>query len=423
MINRFKSQSEFTKNVLTLMTGTTIAQAVPVAISPILTRIYTPKDFGLFAIFLALSAVFGSIATGRYELAIMLPKKEEDAINIASLGLLITICISILLFVIVLLFNDIIACQLNNQEISVWLYFIPIAVFLTGLFNVLNYFNIRMDNYKDIAKATIYKSIVLAVFQISIGFLKSGATGLIFGQLISGVSANIKLLKNIIRDKKLVLSINFTQMKILAKRYVNFPKFSMLGIFINSVFQNGTNILISTFYSISTLGFYSLVQRVLGAPSALIGNSIAQVFFQQASKEKQKTGKAVITFISTAKKLFLVGSPLFLILFFIVEDLFAFIFGEDWRVAGYYAKIVTPLFFVRFISSTVSPVLSVFEKQKVELIIHSSLLVTALILFIVADSFEFNFYLFLSLFSFFMSLVYCAHFIYYFKLSKGYISV
>lgn len=423
MINRFKSQSEFTKNVLTLMTGTTIAQAVPVAISPILTRIYTPKDFGLFAIFLALSAVFGSIATGRYELAIMLPKKEEDAINIASLGLLITICISILLFVIVLLFNDIIACQLNNQEISVWLYFIPIAVFLTGLFNVLNYFNIRMDNYKDIAKATIYKSIVLAVFQISIGFLKSGATGLIFGQLISGVSANIKLLKNIIRDKKLVLSINFTQMKILAKRYVNFPKFSMLGIFINSVFQNGTNILISTFYSISTLGFYSLVQRVLGAPSALIGNSIAQVFFQQASKEKQKTGKAVITFISTAKKLFLVGSPLFLILFFIVEDLFAFIFGEDWRVAGYYAKIVTPLFFVRFISSTVSPVLSVFEKQKVELIIHSSLLVTALILFIVADSFEFNFYLFLSLFSFFMSLVYCVHFIYYFKLSKGYISV
>ena len=89
MLNKLKPKSEFTRNVLTLMTGTTIAQAIPIVISPILTRIYTPEDFGLFALFIAITSVFGSIATGRYELAIMLPNKDENAINILALGLII----------------------------------------------------------------------------------------------------------------------------------------------------------------------------------------------------------------------------------------------------------------------------------------------------------------------------------------------
>ena len=89
MINNIKPKSEFSQNVLTLMTGTTIAQAIPIAISPILTRIYTPEDFGLYALFLAITSIFGSIANGRYELAIMLPKKDEDAINIFALGFII----------------------------------------------------------------------------------------------------------------------------------------------------------------------------------------------------------------------------------------------------------------------------------------------------------------------------------------------
>ena len=97
MIQRLKPKSEFSKNVLTLMTGTTIAQAIPIAISPILTRIYTPEDFGVLALFVAITSIFGSIANGRYELAIMLPKKDENAINIFALGLIITFSMSFIL--------------------------------------------------------------------------------------------------------------------------------------------------------------------------------------------------------------------------------------------------------------------------------------------------------------------------------------
>ena len=106
MIKSLKPKSEFSRNVFTLMTGTTIAQAIPIAISPILTRIYTPEDFGLLALFLAITIIIGSIANGRYELAIMLPEKDEDAINISALGFIISSSMSLILLILVFFFND-----------------------------------------------------------------------------------------------------------------------------------------------------------------------------------------------------------------------------------------------------------------------------------------------------------------------------
>ena len=88
MIQRLRPKSEFSRDVLTLMTGSTIAQAIPIAITPILTRLYMPEDFGVLALFVAVTAILGSIANGCYEFAIMLPEQDEDSINIAALGLL-----------------------------------------------------------------------------------------------------------------------------------------------------------------------------------------------------------------------------------------------------------------------------------------------------------------------------------------------
>ena len=106
MHNRFQPKSEFSQNVLTLMTGSTLSQAIPIAISPILTRIYTPEDFGLYAVYIAIITILGTIVSGRYELAIMLPKKDEDAINIFALGLVITICLTVITTILVITFND-----------------------------------------------------------------------------------------------------------------------------------------------------------------------------------------------------------------------------------------------------------------------------------------------------------------------------
>ena len=419
MFAKLKPKSEFSRNVLTLMTGTTIAQAIPIAISPILTRIYTPEDFGVLALFVAIVSIFGSVASGRYELAIMLPKKDEDAINIFALGFIITTAISLILLIVIFLFNEYLIEILGNREIGVWLYFVPITVFFIGIFNILNYFNNRKRQYKDIAVATIIKSMVLAVIQLSVGFFKQGASGLIGGQIISNIFANIRLLKNIIKDKKLISKISKVKIVALGKRYKNFPLISLPSNFINVLNQNLVNMLISTLYNIKTLGFYALIQRVLGVPSSLIGSSIGQVFFQEASKERQESGYAIKIFTSTVIKLLLIAIPIYGILFLIVEDLFSFVFGEKWQIAGEYAKVLVPLFCIRFISSSVSAINTVFEKQLYGLYISFILLMTSLSVIFISSYYEIDTKSFFFYFSFCLSIDYLLFLLFYYFISQG----
>ena len=417
MINKLKPKSEFSRNVLTLMTGTTIAQAIPIAISPILTRVYTPEDFGIFALFFAMIAIFGSISNGRYELAIMLPEKDEDAINIFALGFMITFTMSLILLILVILFHDFIISFLENDKIGIWLYFVPFTVFFIGFFNILNYFNTRKKEYKNIANAKIIKSIVLAIVQLSIGIIKQGATGLITGQILSQLFANWQLFKTIIKDKILLSHISLKNIWSQAKRYKNFPKFSLMGVFANELSIHFTNILISSFFTVTTLGFYSLVQKILGMPSVLIGSSIGQVFFQEATEEKIKKGNAISVFTRTLKKLLIIATVAFGLLFFIVEDLFAFVFGENWRIAGTYAQIVIPLFFIRFISSSVSTIYDIFDGLKIELIWQVTLLLgIIIILYLFKDN---NFIEFLQYMSLYSIVMYTISLYLTYKLAKG----
>jgi len=140
------------------MTGTTIAQAIPIAISPILTRIYTPEDFGVFALYMSIVSVIATIATGRYELAIMLPKKDEDAVNIVALSIIISFFVSFIAFLIVYIFNSQITNLLGSPEISNWIYFIPITVLLAGVYQSFNYWNNRKKKYRRLVTSIVMQS-------------------------------------------------------------------------------------------------------------------------------------------------------------------------------------------------------------------------------------------------------------------------
>lgn len=358
-----KRQSEFTRSVVTLMTGTTIAQAIPVAISPVLTRIYGPEDFGVLAIFVALTAIFGSIANARYEFALMLPETDEDALNVAATGLLVAVLLSLVLLIAVLLFRRDIAALLGNGEIGNWLLLVPVSVLLTGIFNVQNYYRVRNKDYRIVAAANVHKSLATAALQLGLGAVKAGAAGLVAGHVAGLAAVNISLARALRRG--MLAPVSKARIRQVAARYKDFPKFSIWTALANTGTTYLTQILISAFYTVSTLGFYLLVERVLTVPSTLIGSSVGQVFFQQATAEKQKTGKAVEAFNSTSIRLAAVSLPGFTILYFIAEELFAFVFGEEWRIAGKYAAILCPWFAVRFVAASLSIATNVFEKQKI----------------------------------------------------------
>ncbi|RUO19626.1 hypothetical protein CWE08_09340 [Aliidiomarina iranensis] len=405
MRTKLFKNNEFSKNVLTLMTGTTIAQAIPIAITPILTRMYSPEDFGVLALFVAITVIMGSVANGRYELAIMLPTEDDDAINIAAMGLLIATVLSVVLFVPAIFLNDYITEKLDNEFIGFWLYFVPPVVWLLGLHNILNYLNNRKKSYKDMAKATVYKSVAQAAVQLGIGAVKATASGLISGQIVSNLVANTRLALNAKRQYQLN-RITWFEMKRLAKRYINFPKYSMWAILSNTLSYQLLNILITVFYSIATLGFYSLAQRILGMPSSLIGESIGRVYFQQATLEKNKTGKAVKIFKSTTKKLMVLSCVVFVPLYFVLPSVFAIAFGEEWRIAGEYSQLILPVFIFRFVSGALSNTNNVFEKQGLALAWQMGLLILSMATLFVSGYYQFDFETFLKVYTTVVSLHY-----------------
>ena len=354
MIKKLKPKSEFSRNVLTLMTGTTIAQAIPIAISPILTRIYTPEDFGVFALFIAITAILGTVANARYELAIMLPKKDEDAINVFALGFIITCFISLILLILVVIFNDYFTKLFGNDEISFWLYFVPITVFFSGLFNILNYFNNRKKNYKDLRNATILKSIVLAVVQLSIGFIKSGASGLISGSIISNMFANIKLAKNILKDKILVSKISKIKMIALAKRYKDFPKHGMVSSLFDNLSLQLPSILIPKIFSFSISGYFFFANKIVNLPSALISGSIGQVYLQKITENKNNGIEIFPIFKNTITKLFFIALPITIIGYITSPYIFPLLFGEKWKISGEIAQYLFLIFIIRFCVSPLS---------------------------------------------------------------------
>jgi O-antigen/teichoic acid export membrane protein len=365
VLKKFLPQSEFVKNVVTLMTGTTIAQAIPIAISPILTRLYSPADFGEFALFMSIVSVIAVVATARYELAIVLPKKDEDAANILALSFLISFLISLLTLVIVFLFNESIVQLLNNKELSRWLYFIPVTIFFMGIYQALNYWSTRKKTFKYNSISRISSSTATATTNLGMGSYSSGAGGLITGFVIGqAVGAIILGWKTISDFKKHKATITKTKMKENMLHYRNFAFINSPHALINSFQDSAIVFFITYYFATAIVGFYSFAFRILKAPVGLIGSALYQVFYQKASLTIHENGNLQSLFIKMIKRLTLIGLPIFTVLFFTAPFLFAFVFGKDWIVAGEIAQILIPWLFFNFLMSPVSCLPILLNKQK-----------------------------------------------------------
>ncbi len=388
LLNKLKPKSEFSRNVLTLMTGTTIAQAIPIAISPILTRIYTPEDFGIFALYMSIATIFATIATGRYELAIMLPKKDEDAVNIVFLSIIITFIISCLTFIIIYTFNQQITNLLGNSEISDWLYLTPLTVLLTGIYQSFNLWSNRKKQYKRLAISSVIKSGTTGSTNLGMGFGGFGASGLIVGGIIGQAIATSVLVKMIWReDYKFLNYVNKLKIFALIKKYKKLPLLNLPNALIDGFRLSGITILIAKFFTTATLGQFSLAWQMMQAPMALVGRSLAQVFFQKiSSSNKIDLNSIVKKFIIKAS---LIATPAFLIIYFFSVDIFIFVFGENWKLAGESASIMAPWLFLNFLTSPLSTIFIVLNKQEIMLIFSIFFMVIPLSIIFIFHSLNF----------------------------------
>jgi cbb3-type cytochrome oxidase maturation protein len=328
--------------------------------------------------------------------------------------------ISFAIFLLVWLLNDKITFLLGNSEISLWLYFVPVSILMTGIYQSFNYWSNRKRQYKRLAATKIIQSSSTGVVNISLGFTETGGGGLVLGSVLGQITAASVLSGLVIKEDRSKFSqVSTEKILNLAKRYVDFFKFSNLSSILNAFSFNLFSILLSKIFSISILGFYNLIYRILTMPSVLIGRSIAQVYFEESTKQKNIYGNNRKIFISMLKKLLMLSLIIYLPMYFYIEKLIIFIFGFKWHVSGEIARILLPLMFIRFVSSVLSSTLTTYEKQKSGLIMNFLLASTVIILFLIAYMKNLGIYAFFYMYMFAMSILYGLFIIYYYHLSKG----
>lgn len=370
------------------MTGSIIAQAIPIAISPILTRIYTPEDFGAFALYMSIASIFATFATGRYELAIMLPKKDGDAANVLYLSLMIAFVIAFVSFLIILLFNREIISFLGDPSLAHWLYVIPLSVLFTGLYQSFNYWNNRKKQYKRLAVSRVTQSAVTGSTNLGMGFGGFGVSGLIVGGL-SGQVAATSVLGRLIwkKDRKMFEYLNKLKLFALMKKYKKFPLLNLPNAFIDSFRLSGINMLIAKYFATATLGQFSLAWKMVQVPIVLVGGALGQVFFQKVSSAKKSDLYEII--VKYIIKASFVAAPIFLLVYLYSEDVFRFVFGKDWTLAGEAASVMAPWLFINFVSSPLVSVMLVLNKQEQVLIF--SLFYATVPLGLIITSYEYGF--------------------------------
>ncbi len=365
--------SEFSRNVITLLTGATIAQAIPIALTPVLTRIYTPEEFGVFALFSSLTAMLAVIITGRYEMAIMLPAEEEEATNVLVIGLIITTSLSIILSVLIFLFKTQISLFFENADLEKWLYWIPLSVFFLGIYQCLNYWSNRNKNYSDISISKVAQSTGAIATKIGFGYSHFGASGLVYGEIFGqGLSSLILSLKNryILRNLHRVATVE--KLKFVSKKYYNFPRVNLPHSFLN-VFSSRIPVLIINSYFTSTVtGFYALANKIVMLPLNLFTSSYSQVFYEEISSSinRKNSTEVVALFKHTLSRLLLYSLPFFILIFIFSKPMFALVFGEVWAEAGRYMMILVPMLYFRFSGTIVSSVVLAYNRQEKALVIE-----------------------------------------------------
>lgn len=412
-------ETEFFKNVATLISGTTFAQAFSVIIYIVLSRIYTEEDFGIFGLYMNILNITIIFSTAKYELAILLPKSDRESVNLLGLSGLISVGISLLLLVIVILLNDQICGWLGSDEISSWLYFIPFSTLMVGLFTAFRNYSNREKRYKLIAGANIGQSLSNSLLKLALGLVLVGAAGLIFGAVfgqLTGFLVFFVVHAGFNRNK--IRWLKFSEMRRLGKQYSLFPKYNMWQGLINNLSGALPVFVFSSFFSTAIAGLYTFGYMIIYRPVNLVANAFYQVMFQRFVEKRHQD-----TFILPEVLLFLKRMTQVLLIPFILVGIFApeifgFVFGEKWIEAGRYAQIILPWIFMVSLVMPLSFIPDLYKKQRVAMIIDGIRLIARLAGLMVGVALE-NVYIGLGLYSGMSALLIGYSLLWYIRLVKN----
>lgn len=360
---KLNAQGGFLKAVSVLVGGTAFAQLIGFLCLPILTRLYTPEDYSVLGVYVAIVAILAVVSCLRFDIAIPIPENENDGKALLLLSFLSNIIFSIILYVVLFISYPYIQNYKIIDQLSYWIWLIPFGVFVSGFYSALQFWATRHKRFKDIAKTRMTQAISGNTASLAGGVFAVGFGGLILGQLLNFSGGFFKLAISAKKDLAIVKS---SPLKTTFAKYSNFPKYSTFEALANIGAIQLPLLLLASYLIGPTVGYLMLAMKVLGVPMGLIGSAFSQVYLANANNHLASNTlysytKAVIF------KIFKITVVPFILLALISPYVFGYIFGEKWSDVGLYILAMLPWYFMQILSSPVSMSLHVIGKQKIAL--------------------------------------------------------
>ena len=368
-LRRKLSGQEFLKNVLTLMTGTASAQVLQFLSMIFVGRLFTTAEFGVYVLVMSAVSAIVPIAAGRYELAIVLPRRDNDARQLLRLCTWINAGVSVTTVAVMLLISPWLASVMTDpsqpdaaaieSSLQFWLYFAGPMVFLATQLGVMSYWLTRTKNFRQVAQNKIYQSVSVSGLQVGTGFAGLGVSGLVIAT-VAGQSAS---LWNLLRKTKGQYRFDGPARSKgeLAKDYIKMPTLNGPNALIDSVRLNGIIALVGANYAAGPVGQFGMAWRLLQAPMGLINAAVAQVFFQRLATVKRgaMTGVVAKAIVRSA----LIGIVPFTLIWWLGPRILPLVLGENWQLAGHIARVLVPWLYLNFITSPISTVFVTVRRQ------------------------------------------------------------
>lgn len=401
-----------------MFSGNTLSQVIPFIIAPVISRIFSPEEFAIQSNFLAIVGLIGVIAAGRYELALVLPKENKKAQQLFIIGGVLTVLISILSLVLYF-FQESITELYKDKELSKYLIYIGPAILFMGLYNILFNWMVRYKKFNLVSASRIIQSVTGNLAYAILGYLSFGVAGLIIGWFISQIISTVFLFFPALKFWEKTEKIDFKEIKLTAKEYKDFPLINSIHAF-SDIFATQFFIfwLITHEFGMLALGLFSIMNRYLRAPIQLVSGAVSQIFYREASDNYNHNISATAVLRKTFRITLFFALPSMAIVAIFGPTLFAWYLGEQWRVAGEYAQIMTPALFVNFLSSPLSTTPLIYKKQKQAFIISILGYVLSLGVIILFSIFGYPFITALWAYSISLTIYYLVLILWYFKLIR-----
>jgi O-antigen/teichoic acid export membrane protein len=358
-------KSELLRSATVLVSGAIIAQMISILLQPLLRRLFTAEDFGIYSVYLSLVGIIIVASSLRYDDAIVLPKSDKESVNLLGLSLIFNLTINLTILIIVLLSGEGIKAFLNlpeNFPVSL-LAIIPIGAFLFSSYGSLNAWLIRKKKYVAISVNKLVRRSTEGVSQVGLALLKI-PNGLIYSDLIGQV-ANVATVAVQTRSTGLNLrQISIPKLKYVLRKYSEFPKYNLIPALMSSSSYLLPVIFINKFFSPESAGFFDLSKLVLSIPLAFIASSLSSVLLQKVSEKYNRKE----SFINDLKPvIIMVGmislAEILLIMFF-GEDIFKIAFGKQWIASGSISRIMVWSFAINFIVASLSNIFVAMRRIK-----------------------------------------------------------